>query len=457
MHFRAISSLLAPVLSLLPLLDALAPQAARAAEPLASASQAGGTRATEEFGVHGQLTMVGQRKQPFSAPYTGASSLTTQREWSRSTTATLFAGMRAWQGGELYFNPEVALGTPLSNLTGLGGFTNGEMARTSGADPTFYRARLFARHTVGLGGGSEYLASDQNQLAGHVDRNRVVVTAGNLSALDVFDDNAYSHEPRRQFMNWSLMTHGAWDFPADARGYTWGAALEWITPEWSVRAGRFLMPRESNGLRMNSRVFANYGDVLELEKPYEIAGRPGRVRLLAFRNVADMGSFRDALNRAPAGVIPELTMARSASSKRGGGISVEQELAAGVGAFLRGSRNDGERETFAFTEIDQSVSGGLVIDGRRWSRAGDEVGIALASNGLSATHREFLRRGGRGFFLGDGALNYATERIVEAYYSAKLLSGFWATLDYQQVRNPGYNADRAGPARVWTLRLHTEF
>lgn len=452
MHFRSIFALL-----LLHLVGALAPLATRAAEAQGAGTQANGSQPTEEVGAHGQLTITGQRKQPFSAPYTGANSLTPQREWSRSITATLFAGMRTWQGGELYFNPEVALGTPLSNLTGLGGFTNGEMARTSGPDPTFYRARLFARHTVGLGGGSEYLASDQNQLAGHVDRNRLVFTAGNLSALDLFDDNAYSHEPRRQFMNWSLMTHGAWDFPADSRGYTWGAAVEWITPGWSVRAGRFLMPRESNGLRLNSRVFASYGDALELEKPYELAGRPGRLRLLAFRNVADMSSFRGAVDRAPAGVVPDLVMARSASGKRGAGINVEQSLAEGVGAFLRASRNDGERETFAFTEIDQSVSGGVVVDGRRWSRAGDEAGIAMAANGLSSTHREFLRRGGRGFFLGDGALNYATERITEAYYSARLLSRFWATLDFQQIRNPGYNADRAGPVRVWTLRLHTEF
>ncbi len=448
MQFRVIFAVLQALL----LGGGMASHVARAADAPAAAAQP-----TEAVGAHGQMTWTGQRKQPFAAPYTGANSLTTQREWSRSTTATLFAGMRTWQGGELYFNPEVALGTPLSNLTGLGGFTNGEMARTSGADPTFYRARLFARHTVGLGGGTEYLESDQNQLAGHVDRNRLVFTAGNLSALDLFDDNAYSHEPRRQFMNWSLMTHGAWDFPADARGYTWGAALEWITPGWSVRAGRFLMPRESNGLRMNPRVFASHGDALEIEKPYELAGRPGKLRLLAFRNVADMASFRDALDRAPAGVVPELSMARSASSKRGAGINVEQSIAEGVGAFLRASRSDGERETFAFTEIDQSVSGGVVLDGRRWSREGDELGIAMAANGLSPTHREFLRRGGRGFFLGDGALNYATERITEAYYSARLMSRFWATLDYQQVRNPGYNADRAGPVRVWTVRLHTEF
>src|SRR5471032_1219994 len=205
----------------------------------------------ESWQLKFQTTGVVQHKPGFDAPYTGTNSLLTNRENRRTVTATLFAGLRPWAGGEIYVNPEMAIGVPFSELKGLGGFTNGEIARTSGADPKFYRARLFLRQTWGLGGGTEAVESEQNQLAGKVDAHRLVLTLGNVSPLDIFDDNKYSHEPRRAFLNWSLMTFGAWDYPADGRGYTWGAALEYVTPEWALRAGRFMEPKDSNGLPLN--------------------------------------------------------------------------------------------------------------------------------------------------------------------------------------------------------------
>lgn len=414
--------------------------------------------ASEDTGVKYQATYVWQGKRPFSERYSGQNSLSAEKERSYSATATIFAGARLWNGGEIYFNPEMALGLPLSGLTGLGGFTNGEMARTSGTDPTFYRARLFLRQTWGLGGDKEWLGSDQNQLAGTVDANRVVLTAGNLSVLDVFDDNAYSHEPRRQFLNWSLMTHGGWDFPADSRGYTWGAALEYITPRWSLRGGRFLQPKESNGLPLNTDWRRSYGDAAELEKPFVIGGRPGKLRLLWFRNVAVMGSFGDAMAlAASAGGPPDLSAVRRRSSKAGAGVNIEQELADNAGMFVRASRGDGRTETYAFTEIDRSTSAGLVLGGERWARPGDEAGIAMVRNELSSSHRDYLAAGGLGFFLGDGALSYQPERIVEAYYSHRVTNNSWLTLGHQQISNPGYNADRKGPVQVWTLRLHAEF
>src|SRR3954468_14382724 len=232
--------------------------------------------APENWQLKFQGTGIVQHKPGFSAAYSGTNSLLTNRENSRSITATLFGGVRLWQGGEFYVNPEMALGVPFSELKGLGGFTNGEMARTSGPDPTFYRARVFLRQTWGFGGGTQTMESAGNQLRGSVDAKRAVLTVGNLSAIDIFDANKYSHEPRRAFMNWSLMTFGAWDYPADARGYTWGAALEYITPDWSVRAGRFEMPKESNGLPLNSRIMASYGDVAEFERGYTLGGQQGR-------------------------------------------------------------------------------------------------------------------------------------------------------------------------------------
>jgi hypothetical protein len=425
--------------------------AAIGAAPLWAADEA-----PETWQLKFQTTGIVQYKPGFSAPYSGTNSLLTTHEYSRSITATLFGGVRLWQGGEFYVNPEMALGVPFSELKGLGGFNNGEMARTSGADPTFYRARVFLRQTWGFGGGTEKIESEQNQLGGMMDAKRAVLTLGNVSALDIFDDNKYSHEPRRAFMNWSLMTFGAWDYPADARGYTWGAALEYITPDWAVRAGRFEQPKDSNGLPLNSRIMSSYGDVVEFERGYKIGGQTGRIRLLAFRNQAVMGKFSDAISQSSAnGGVPDLTTVRASNAKTGAGINIEHDLSPNVGLFARASGHDGKTETFAFTEIDRSIAGGAVIKGTRWKRPEDEVGVAVVANALSSSHRDYLARGGLGFFLGDGRLNYRSEQILETYYSLKAARNVWFTVDYQYIRNPGYNADR-GPANFFGLRLHAE-
>ena len=423
---------------------------------LALLAATGAARA-QDFDARGQATYVWQDKPSFRAPYSGANSLLPQRELSYSFTATAFLGWRAWKGGEIYFNPEVTQGVPLSRLAGLGGFTNGEIQRTAGPNPRLYRARLFLRQTWGFGGGSDKVEADANQLAGAADRRRLVLTAGNIAVGDLFDDNAYSHDARTQFLNWSLVTHGAYDFAADARGYTWGAALEYFHDAWAVRAGRFMMPQQSNGLPLDSRIMRHYGDQAELEHAHEIAGRPGKIRLLAYRNVADMGSFREALDAAAAtGGTPDLTLFRQRRAKVGAGINLEQSLTESAGVFLRASRHDGKTETFAFTEIDRSLSGGLRVQGSAWKRAGDSAGLAFARNGLSADHRDYLAAGGLGFFLGDGRLNYRPENIAEAFYSLGAAKGYWFTVDWQRIRNPGYNADR-GPVTVASLRFHAEF
>ena len=401
-----------------------------------------------------QATYVWQQKRPFSAAYSGPHSLSTEREKSYSLTATAGFGFRPWQGGELYFDPELAQGVPLSALTGLGGLTNGEIARTSGPETRLYRARMFVRQTWGFGGGGESLEPGLNRLAGHADRRRFVVTAGNLSVTDVFDDNAYSHDPRTQFLNWSLMTHGAWDFAADARGYSWGAALEYYHDDWVVRAGRFLMPKESNGLALNYRILSSFGDQVEIERSYAPGGKSGKVRWLAYRNQAEMGGYGDALAQA-AGGAPDLTGTRKKRVKYGFGVNVEQSLSDATGLFARASWNNGEAEEFAFTEIDRSVSGGVQIKGSDWRRPEDMLGFAFARNEISRSHRDYLAAGGLGFFLGDGALTYRPEYVFESYYSISAAKAAFVSLDFQRILHPGYNADR-GPVTVFSIRLHCE-
>jgi len=412
----------------------------------------------EETSAKFQATYVWQRKSPFDAPYTGPRSLSPDREKSYSLTATAALGIRTWRGGEVYFDPEVTQGVPLSGLTGLGGFTNGEIARTSGPSPTFYRARLFARQTWVFGGESEKAESDANQLAGSVDRRRLVSTVGNLSVLDIFDHNSFSHDPRTQFLNWSLMTHGAYDFAADARGYSWGFALEFLYDDWRLRAGRFIQPKEPNQLALDPRIVKHYGDQIEIERAHALAGRPGKLRFLVFRNVARMARYQDALDlAAQTGGAPDINAVRTVERvKRGFGFNFEQEISPSVGLFGRASRADGQTETYAFTEIDQSLSGGVSLKGGTFGRPQDTLGIAFVRNSLSAEHRDYLAAGGLGFFLGDGALRYRPESILEAYYSLNVAKDTSFSADFQRISNPGYNADR-GPATVISARLHYGF
>jgi carbohydrate-selective porin OprB len=175
-------------------------------------------------------------------------------------------------------------------------------------------------------------------------------------------------------------------------------------------------------------------------------------RLLAFRNRVEAGSFRDALD-GPAP--PDVAQVRRLQSKQGFGAGTQVELADGIGVYARGGWSDGRTEAFAFTEIDRSLAAGTLVKGARWRRENDTLGFAGYVNGLSSAHRDYLAAGGQGFFLGDGRLNYATERIFEAFYSFGFARGAFLTADWQHIANPGYNRDR-GPADVYNVRLHFE-
>jgi len=414
----------------------------------------------ETWNAYFQSTFIRQNKPAFNSPYSGQNSLTGIKAQSYSLTATAYLGLRlsgdASKSTELYVNPEAVQGVALSNLTGLGGIANGELQKVAGDQISFYRPRLFARQTWGLGGERETVSSGQNQLAGARDKNRLVLTAGNLAVTDIFDQNSYAHDARTQFLNWSFLTHGAHDYAADARGYTWGAALEYIQTDWAIRGGRFLEPRTSNGLPLNWNIFKSYGDQIEYERSYTFGEQTGKWRALVFRNVAVMGNFTDALNQS-AGTpnAPNFDTTRRSQSKVGIGLSAEQTLSKNMGGFVRVSMHDGKTETFSFTEIDRSISAGLVLSGGGWTRPQDRLGVAWAVNGLSNTHRAYAAAGGMGFFIGDGKLNYKPETIAETYY-------LWTfgrqqlSVNAQFIKNPAYNADR-GPVQVVGVRWHTEF
>ena len=413
----------------------------------------------QDFELKGQLTYIGQVKPSFGAAYTlpGFNSLSSSKEESRSITATAYLGARVWPGGEAYINEEMVIGVPFSNLTGLAAVPNTELQKASGPDPLFYMPRAFIRQTWGLGGETQRADSGFNQLAGAFQSRRLVLSAGKLSIMDIFDGNAYAHDGRRDFFNWVNVAGGAFDYAADVRGYSIGAAIEYYRDQWVFRAGRFMVPRQSNGLQLNYSIMNFHGDQAEIEHDHELAGLPGKVRLLLFQNRELMGRFADALAwAAQRGGTPDVANVRRPDTKRGFVLNLEQSVARDLSVFARLSRNDGQTEMFSYTEVERSIQLGASLSGDRWGRHGDTVGLAWTVNGLSAVHRAYLAAGGTGFLIGDGRLDYRPETLGEMYYSVLLGKARWLTADWSHIVNPAYNADR-GPVNVFGVRLHAEF
>jgi high affinity Mn2+ porin len=415
---------------------------------------------TEDWQVKFQSTYIWQKSPGFPAAYSGQNSLGAERQSGYTFTATAFLGARPWRNGEVYLNAEVGQGAPLSGLLGLGGFSNGEATKVSGSQLKGYLQRLFLRQTWNLGGESEYLESDFNRMAGTVDKDRFVLTVGNFATLDVFDGNAYAKDPRTQFLNWNNMAMTAFDYAADARGFGWGFAGEWYQGDWVLRFGRMTGPKEPNAEALDYRIFKHYGDQIELEHDHQIAGQPGKIRLLGWRGHAVLATFRDASAwyiSHPGGDPQAIFNVRNnEQTKYGFGINVEQALSDDLGIFLRAMHADGRTETYAFTEVDGSFSTGLALKGSAWGRADDTLGLSWMRNTISTDRRNYLSLGAISFFIGDGGLNYRPESILETYYSLKVTRGLWLSGDYQRIANPAYNADR-GPVDIGSLRVHAEF
>ena len=415
----------------------------------------------EWYNIRGQTTLIPQGNFPFPSPYQGLYSLDPSPKYRATATTTLFIIARICEGSEIIFNPELSAGGGLGNSTngtvGIGGFPNGEATRTGAPQPTPYIARLLWRQTLGLGGERQDVEEGPNSLGSKVDVNRITLRLGKMSAGDVFDDNAYSHDPRTQFLNWGLMYNGAWDYPANVRGYTYGGAIEWNTKLWSFRYGVFAEPSVANGAAFDPHILQANANTWEIERRWKVNNRPGALSFLSFLNNAHMGSYRQSIALGvQQGTTPDITATREYRIKYGFGLNLEQELMDDVGLFGRLGWNDGQTETWAFTEIDRTASIGVQIKGTRWKRKDDRLGFAVLANGLSDAHRDYLAAGGVGFIVGDGQLNYSPERIFETYYNIQLKKGIVLGLGYTGVANPGYNRDR-GPVSIGTVRFHSEY
>ncbi|HQR02945.1 MAG: carbohydrate porin [Proteobacteria bacterium] len=410
----------------------------------------------EAWNLYGQITHVSQAHGAFKSPYQGANSLDGGARLDSTNDFTLFVGARLWRGGELYLNPEIDEGFGLSNTQGIAGFPSANAYKVGAHHPYLRLPRAFFRQTIDLGGAQEVIGSGPNQLAGTRSTDHIVLTLGKLSIPDIFDTNIYAHDPRGDFMNWSIIEAGAFDYAADSWGFSKGIAIEWTQSWWTLRGGLFTLSSEPNGERLDSG-FRQYGVVTEFEERHQWGNRAGKFKVLGFINRGNMGRYTDALLQIQGnGTAPDTGRVRRMQSRPGIAFNLEQALAPNLGFFARTSWNDGSKEAFDFTEINRSLSAGLSLAGQAWGHAGDTAGIAIAVNGLSSDARRYFEQGGMGILIGDGRLNYGKEKIFEGYYAWAVTPEFHLTADLQYIDNPAYNRDR-GPVTVYGLRAHLDF
>jgi high affinity Mn2+ porin len=417
----------------------------------------------EWYSLHYQFTASTQYHPSFFAKHSGTNSLSSDAESATAFVTTLYADLRLWPGGELLFNPEMSGGVGLSQTRGVAAFPSGIVYRVGDPTPAVYLARLAISQTFGLGGGRVSNEAGPNELLGTRDRDVLAITIGRLSVIDVVDANRYANDATTEFFNWALFASGAYDYPADTRGYTWGVLADLAIDWWSVRGGIALEPLYANLQTMDWRVDKSHGLMAEYEARYTMGRLPGASSLLVFLNTARMGSYEQVLadpsrygNDVAATRGSTAGAATDQRSKYGFALSVEQQLTPSLGAFLRLSWNDGHTESWAFTEIDHSLAIGAVQNGKPWRRPRDIVGAATVVSGLSPWHERYLAQGGYGFIIGDGSLNYGPEIVSDFYYRVQLSDSISLTAFYQPVINPAYNQDR-GPVHIFTGRLHVSF
>jgi high affinity Mn2+ porin len=411
----------------------------------------------KDWNVHGQFTLIGQGYPTFHSPYLGPNSLSGLNQFRDTMSATAFVGIRPWQGGELYLNPEIMQGFGLSDVHGVAAFPNGEAQKSNFPYPRFNMARMYIRQTYGFGGEQETVADGPNQLAGKQDISRISVTVGKFAVPDFFDVNAYAGEPRTGFLNWNMYGGGSYDWTMDRLSWTWGAMVELNQRYWAFRTGYFLLPAVSNSDNFDTNIPRRGEYVAELELRYALLSQPGKLRLFGWINHGTMGSYAAALALPPDSPdYPDIALTRRDRTNYGVVVNLEQAVTDDLGVFSRATWSPGKVEMVGWTDAHQSLSLGGLLKGTGWGRPNDKVALAGIVEGLSPIGRAYFAAGGLGILIGDGQLNYRTERVLETYYAYALNTWSTLTFDYQFFVNPGYNADR-GPVSVFSLRYHAEW
>jgi high affinity Mn2+ porin len=436
-------------------------------DPVATIANAPDVQGTDNLNFHGQVTGVWQGYPPFRSPYQGVQSLPGSGQGRETLDATLAIGVRLWQGAEAWVDPEIDQGHGLADTHGVAGFTSGEAYKLGFSYPYGRVNRYFVRQTIDLGGDSAKVDADFNQFAGSQTADRLVLTVGKFFPMDIFDTNKYANNPKVDFLNWSVINNGAFDFASDAWSTTYGATAEWYKRNWTLRGGVFDMSQTPADVGLDSALgygldptFRQFELMGEIENRYTLWGEPGKIKVTGFLIRGDMGNYEEGIALAAAtglDVSDAVAAVRTYQSRPGLLLNIEQQVNENVGFFARAGWADGNVEAWDNTDIDQTVQAGLSFSGKLWNRPDDTIGVAGVVNGISAAHIAFFNAGGLGIVIGDGQLPHpGPEEIFETYYSYALSSSTKLSFDYQFVNNPAYNTDR-GPVNVFAGRVHWAF
>jgi high affinity Mn2+ porin len=415
---------------------------------------------TARYWISGQDNIISQWHPAFDAAYSGPHSFRSKAEHATSNVATLFLGYQLNSTTEVFADVESAAGGGLSDAFGLAGFVNVDVVRNPELGASPYLARAMIREIIPLSAETTEAERGPLALATILPMRRLELRAGKFGMADFFDLNQSGSDSHSQFMNWTVDNNGAYDYAADTRGYTVGVIVEYHDRNWAFRFGESLMPEVANGPDLEWNLRRARAENYELEiHPRLIKNRVTTLRLLSFVNHANMGLYRQAIDDFLMGRTPQPEIRAhpgQTTVKYGFGVNLEQELPHQVRGFARWGWNEGQHESYAYTEVDQTIQLGADLAGTSWHRPQDKLGGVFVFNGISADHQKYLALGGLGFLLGDGALNYGRENIVETYYNAHVWRGIFAGLDLQHINNPGYNRDR-GPVLAPGFRLHLDF
>ncbi len=416
--------------------------------------------ATSRFWIAGQINIIAQGHPSFRALYSGDNSLSATSEYATSRLLTLYTGIQLSSTTDFLFDIESAGGRGISDALGLAGFTNLDVVRNPNLGSKPYIARIMLHQTIPLSSESIEAERGPFSLATKIPARRIEVRIGKFSTADFFDVNSVGSDSHLQFTNWTIDNNGAYDYAADTRGYSYGGIVEFQGRDWGLRFGEMLMPEVANGIDLVWNLRRGRSENIEFEVRHGLLRKkPGLLRLLTYVNHANMGIYRDANNAFLQGhtATPDITAhPLTTTVKYGFGINTEQEITKQLRLFARWGWNEGEHESYAYTEVDETFQVGADYKGDQWGRKHDKAGLAFVSNGIAADHKKYLALGGHGFLLGDGRLNYGRENILEAYYNLRLWRGVFIAPEIQFIGNPGYNRDR-GPVVVPGLRLHMDF
>lgn len=414
---------------------------------------------TARWWVSGQINIVFQAHPDFHALYSGPNSLSSRGEHATSRVLTLYTGYQLSKDTEALFDLESAGGRGISDALGMAGFTNVDVVRNPSLGSKPYIARAILHHVFALSDKEEDAERTPLSILTKLPERRLEVRVGKMSVADYFDVNSVGSDSHLQFLNWTAVNNGAYDYAADTRGYTVAATAEYHDHNWALRFAEALMPKVANGSKLDFNLARARSENIEVEFRPELQKEKNTViRLLSFINHADMGSYREAVEAFLAGTDPQPTIEahrKQGRIKYGFGLNAEQEITKSLRVFGRLGWNEGQNESFAYTEVDQAAEAGADWQLKRWQRPTDKIGFAFITNGISRLHQLYLALGGNGFLLGDGRLTYGREDIIETYYTAHLWRGVYFSPDLQWAAHPGYNKDR-GPVVVPGLRLHLE-